>query len=116
MNSSAPTHHIRFNDFYREHFLPEHHHPLNVGLHVFGTVVAWVFVGWALLSPWPWLALLFPVVHAAPGLVGHRWVERNEAVGDLRVLRRDFPPLWFIAANHRLTWELLRGGVRRSAG
>lgn len=56
----------------------------------------------------PWLALLYPLVHAAPGLLGHRLFERNAAVGDVRVLRRDFLPLWFIAASHVLTWRLLR--------
>ena len=35
-------------------------------------------------------------------------LERNTAVGDLRVTRTDFPTWWFIAANHRLTWERLQ--------
>jgi hypothetical protein len=52
--------------------------------------------------------LLFPVVHALPGLVGHRLFERDAAVGDVRVLRRDFSPLWFIVANHLMAWQLLR--------
>jgi hypothetical protein len=41
---------------------------------------------------------------------------RNPQVGDLRVLRKDFPALWFIAANHRLTAEALRDGCRRASG
>jgi hypothetical protein len=50
------------------------------------------------------------VVHAVPGLLGHRLFERNAAVGDLRVTRQDHSPLWFIAANHRMSWELLTRG------
>jgi hypothetical protein len=106
--TAAPTK-IAFMEFYRGHFLPEHRHPINVALHVFGTLAALVFLVWALQSSMPYLALLFPVVHAAPGLIGHRLFERSAAVGDVRVLRKDFSPLWFIAANHVLTWEMLRG-------
>jgi hypothetical protein len=98
---------IRFSEFYRRHFLAEHQHTANVTLHVAGTIVGAVFLIAALLSHWPWAALLFPVVHAAPGLVGHRLFERNAAVGDVRVMRADFPPWWFIAANHRLTFDVL---------
>jgi hypothetical protein len=98
---------IRFSQFYRDHFLAEHRHPANVALHVVGTLAGVAFVAAALLSPKPWVAWLFPVVHAAPGLIGHRLFERNAAVGDLRVTRSDFPPWWFIAANHRLTFDVL---------
>ena len=58
----------------------------------------------------PWFALAFPVVHALPGLIGHRLFERNAAVGDIRVTRKDHPPLWFIAGNHLMTVELLLKG------
>jgi hypothetical protein len=50
--------------------------------------------------------------HAVPGLVGQRLVERNAAVGDLRVTRTDYRILWFIAANHVMTFELLTGQLR----
>jgi hypothetical protein len=100
---------IDFDTFYREHYLAEHRHPANVALHVLGTLAALAFAAWALVSPWPGLALLFPLVHAAPGLLGHRLFERNAAVGDLRITRRDFSALWFIAANHRLTWSIVTG-------
>ena len=103
----------RFGHFYRHHFLPEHQHPINRALHVAGTCAGLAWVPLALWSTLPWLALLFPVVHAVPGLVGHRLFERNAQVGDVRVLRKDFSPLWFIAANHRLTFELLRQGAAR---
>jgi hypothetical protein len=109
MNSDLlPNDRPGFRAFYREHFLAEHRHPSNVALHVFGTLASAAFVVAALASALPWLALLYPVVHAAPGLLGHRLFERNAAVGDVRVLRTDFSPLWFIAANHVLTFDLLR--------
>ena len=103
--------HIGFRDFYRNHFLPEHQQAANVALHVFGTVAGIVFVGAVMASLMPYLVLLFPVVHAVPGLVGHRLFERNAVVGDVRVLRKDFSPLWFIAANHVMTLDLLRAGL-----
>jgi hypothetical protein len=101
---------IPFDRFYETVFLPEHRHPANVALHVAGTVLGLLLLP---AAPWlgaPWAVLLFPVVHAAPGLIGHRWFERDAAVGDVRVLRRDHSPLRFIAANHRMTWELLTRG------
>jgi hypothetical protein len=91
-------------------FLPEHRHPANVALHVLGTVAGLVWLPAVVLAGWPWLVLLFPLVHAAPGLLGHRLVERNAAVGDVRVTRTDYPPHWFIAGNHRMVWDLLRRG------
>jgi hypothetical protein len=104
-----------FDSFYRHHYLPEHRHPANRALHMVGTLAGLLWLLFALLGPQPWLVLLFPVVHAAPGLVGHRLFERNPQVGDLRVLRKDFPALWFIAANHRLTAEALRDGWGRAS-
>jgi hypothetical protein len=103
---------ISFKHFYEQHFLAEHQHPLNITLHVAGTLAGLAFVAWVLLGLPLWWLLLFPVVHALPGLIGHRLVERNAAVGDVRVTRTDFSPLWFIAANHVLTWRLLTRGAR----
>ena len=60
----------------------------------------------ALLSPWAWVAALYPKVHAVLELIGHRLFERNALVGDVRVLHKDFSPLWFKAANHVLTFEV----------
>jgi hypothetical protein len=104
----------RFDTFYREVFLPEHRHPANVALHVAGTLAALALVSWALWRGPGWLALPFPLVHAAPGLLGHRLFERNAAVGDLRVTRQDHSPLLFIFANHRMTWQLLTGRLVRA--
>jgi hypothetical protein len=104
---------LHFRAFYEGPYRAEHAHPGNVRLHVLGTVAGLLFVPMALLSPWPWLVLLFPLVHAVPGLVGHRLFERSAQVGDLRVMRKDFSPLWFIAANHLLTLDRLRAALRR---
>lgn len=92
-----------FGSFYRDHFIPEHSHPANVALHIFGTV-AGLALSVASMTVMPfWWVLLFPVVHVVPGLIGHRLFDRNEEVGDLRVLRKDFPLWWFLIANHMLT-------------
>jgi hypothetical protein len=105
---------LTFSEFYREVFLAEHRHPTNVGLHVAGTLASAALVPLAVLAT-PWLILLYPIVHAAPGLIGHRLFERSAAVGDIRVTRTDFSPLWFVAANHRLTWEVLAAALWRRA-
>ncbi len=107
--SSPPTSRPAFREFYSGTYLAEHRHPGNVALHVFGTIASGFYLVATLFSPLPWLALFYPVVHAAPGLIGHRLFERDAAVGDVRALRRDYPSAWFIAANHRLTFEVLRG-------
>lgn len=97
---------MSFTAFYQQHFLAEHRHPVNIALHVAGTIAGTLYVPLVLVY-WPlyWL-LLYPVVHALPGLIGHRLFERNAVVGDVRVLRKDFSPLWFIAGNHVLTYQL----------
>ena len=106
-----PQVHNNFSSFYHHVFLPEHQQTPNIALHVFGTLASAVFVIAMLIGGMPWLVLLYPVVHAAPGLLGHRYFERSAEVGDLRVTRKDFSPLWFIAGNHRMTWELMWRGV-----
>ena len=97
---------INFNQFYRDHFIPEHSHPGNVVLHVLGTLagIALILASTTIIPIWS--MLLFPLVHVAPGLIGHRLFERNEAVGDVRVLRTDFPLWWFLVANHWMTMRL----------
>ncbi len=96
-----------FRFFYVHHFRPEHAHPANIGLHLFGVLASGVLV---LAAPWtacPWLVLAYPIVHAGPGLLGHRLFERNLAVGDVRLDRTDFPLWWFIIGNHILLAEVL---------
>ena len=98
-----------FDAFYADHFCVEHRHPANRALHVFGVLLGLAWLPLTLLWSLPWLVLLWPVVHAAPGLLGHRLFERNEAIGDLRLTRKDVSPFWFIAANHRMAFESLLG-------
>jgi hypothetical protein len=112
MSASA----LRFSEFYRSVFLPEHRHPANVALHVVGTVLGLSLLPVAFVAGMPWLALLFPLVHAVPGLLGHRLFERSAEVGDVRVTRKDYSPLWFIAGNHRMSWELATRGFHWRAG
>jgi hypothetical protein len=98
---------MTFKHFYRAHYIPEHQHPGTIALHFIGTVAALVLLGLA-ATVWPlWSALLFPVVHVAPGLIGHRLFERNAAVGDVRVTRKDVPLWWFVVGNHILTARIL---------
>jgi hypothetical protein len=111
--SKPPSSRPSFAEFYREHFRAEHQHPANVSLHVLGVLASTVWLVWTINSPLPWLALAYPVVHAAPGLAGHRLFERNPAVGDVRVLRRDFPMAWFVLGNHVLVLDLMLRGLRR---
>ena len=108
-----------FWSFYDKTFLPEHRHPANVALHVVGTLLGLGFlcgVVWAAASRGApaWLAalLLFPAVHAAPGLLGHRLFERSAdaRVGDVRVLRTDFPLRFFLFGNHVLAASVLARG------
>jgi hypothetical protein len=101
-----------FDRFYREVYLPEHRHPANIALHIGGTLAGLGWIIGCLIAPWPWpvAGVLFPAVHAAPGLLGHRLFERNATVGDLRVTRRDHSPWLFLLANHRLTAEWLGWG------
>jgi hypothetical protein len=101
---------ITFSDFYRDTFLAEHRHPGNIALHVFGTIISAVFVIAVFSASMPWFVLMYPIVHAAPGLIGHRLFERSASVGDVRVTRSDYSPVWFIAGNHRMTWDLVTKG------
>jgi hypothetical protein len=110
--STLPAAAKTFSDFYRQIFLPEHQHTGNIALHVAGTLGSIAFVVFMFINATPWWALLHPVLHALPGLLGHRLWERNAAVGDVRVTRKDYPPLWFIAGNHWMTWDVLTKAVR----
>jgi hypothetical protein len=111
---------LPFRRFYREVFLAEHRHPINIALHAGATLASAAYVVAVLAySASAWWLLLYPAVHAVPGLVGHRLFERNANVGDVRVLRRDYPAIWFIAGNHLMTLMLLSGrlaSARADAG
>jgi hypothetical protein len=101
---------LNFTEFYQNHYPAEHTVPANIALHMFGTaagIALLLVVVAGTISPW-W-ALAFPVVHVVPGLIGHRLFERNEDVGDARLLRTDFPLYWFMIANHIELWTLITG-------
>jgi hypothetical protein len=104
---------LPFSRFYREVFLAEHTHPANIALHVLGTLASLAFVPLVIVYFSLWWLLLYPVIHALPGLLGHRLFERNASVGDVRVMRKDYPGVWFIAGNHLLTLMLFTGTLRR---
>ena len=104
-SAARPT----FAGFYRGEYADEHKHPVNRALHMLGTMagLCWLAASATVLSPW-W-ALAFPLVHAAPGLVGHRLFDRNLERGDLRVFSGSTPNWWFMVANHLMTFETLSG-------
>jgi hypothetical protein len=93
--------------FYRGAYQDDHKAWQNKALHIFGTLS-----GLALLAasftfiPIYW-ALAFPIVHAVPGLIGHRLFDRNLELGDVRFIGGHYPNLWFMAANHLMTGETL---------
>jgi hypothetical protein len=100
-----------FMTFYREVFLEEHTRPANVLAHMFGTFLGLAWLAASLVVGPIYWAIAFPVVHALPGLIGHRVFERNAAVGDVRITRKDYPNAWFVLGNHLMTLEVLLGRV-----
>lgn len=96
-----------FDTFYREHFLGEHRHPGNIALHVFGTITGLLCLVAGLTFVPLWWALLWIPLNIVPGLIGHRLFERNEAVGDVRLTRTDFPKSWFLLGNHLMAARLI---------
>jgi hypothetical protein len=112
-NTSAQSHTtaINYSQFYNSVFLAEHRSTIAIATHVFGTVLGLAWVAWALYAHHYWLLLAFPILHAVPGLIGHRIAERNPDVGDIRITRKDFPLWWFIVGNHQMSWELISKGA-----
>jgi hypothetical protein len=104
---------ISYAEFYAGPYRSDHCHPANLALHMLGTVAGLALLAAAALGAVaPWWALAFPIVHAAPGLIGHRLFDRDAAIGDLRITRSDYPLWWFIRANHRMTLDVLIGRWR----
>jgi hypothetical protein len=101
------------SEFYATVFREEHRSTANIAMHMIGTVagIGLLVASATIISGW-W-ALLFPVVHAAPGLIGHRLFERDDTVGDVRLTRQDYPLWWFIVANHRMSFDVLTGRYSR---
>lgn len=92
-----------FWEFYHGEYASEHKHPANVALHIVGTIAGLALIAASFLVIPLWWALSFPIIHAGPGLIGHRIYDRNERIGDARITRTDYPLYWFIIANHLLT-------------
>jgi hypothetical protein len=104
----------RYPDFYATAYRADHRHPVNLALHIVGTLAGLALLAAAAVQLLPlWSALAFPIVHALPGLIGHRLFDRDAAVGDIRITRSDYPLWWFIRANHRMTWDVLTGRWHR---
>lgn len=109
-----------FREFYRHVYWEEHKVRINIAFHMAGTIagILLLMASFTIISVW-W-ALAFPIVHIAPGLIGHFLSERSEAVGNARVFRTDVPGWWFVVANHlmtaRMLWRASRcAGCDRSA-
>jgi len=98
---------MTFRAFYRTTYRYEHRHPANLALHVIGVFLGLGVIA-ASLTVWPWWTIVaFPAAHGVPGLIGHRLFERNQAVGDIRITRKDHPLWWFIIANHLMAVRVL---------
>lgn len=103
-----------YADFYAGPYRTDHRHPANLALHMLGTALGLALLAAAAFQViGPWWALAFPVVHAAPGLIGHRLFDRDDRLGDLRINRSDYPLWWFIRANHHMTLDVLIGRWRQ---
>jgi hypothetical protein len=96
-----------FPHFYRETYWEEHNVPINLALHIFGTVAGLVLLIASVTLISPWWALAFPLVHVGPGLIGHLFFEREEDVGDARIFHTDVPAWWFMVANHMMTAQMI---------
>lgn len=99
--------HGGFREFYRKAYWDEHKVPINIAIHMAGTISGVLLIAASLTVISSWWALAFPIVHVVPGLIGHRLFERAEAIGDARIFRTDVPGWWFIVANHMMTARML---------
>jgi hypothetical protein len=98
---------VSFSEFYKTVYRTDHRHPINLALHIIG-VFAGIGVIVASLTIWPlWALIGFPIAHVAPGLIGHRFFDRDTSLGDLRVTRTDYPLWWFLIANHLMAARVL---------
>jgi hypothetical protein len=96
-----------FLHFYRHAYWEEHKVPINIAIHMAGTIAGVLLLIASATVTSAWWALAFPVVHVLPGLIGHRLFERAEAIGDARIFRTDVPGWWFIVANHMMTARMI---------
>lgn len=108
---------MTFWEFYRGPYHNDHKSSANRAMHIIGTIGGLSLVIASLtVIPIYW-AIAFPIVHALPGLIGHRLFERNLEIGDIRFTAQRYPNIWFIVANHLMTCEvaveLLRFAMRK---
>jgi hypothetical protein len=73
---NAPQEFACFRDFY-PFYLGEHRHPVSRRLHVIGTLLTLLVLGFALATGRGWLALLAPIPGYALAWVGHFFFEHN---------------------------------------
>lgn len=97
----------RFYLFYNKVYLPEHQDPRTVFFHALGTVMGLIWIPVSIVFLHPITIVCFPVIHGVPGILAHRFFERNEEVGNLRINRKDYSNLWFMLANHIFTFQLI---------
>jgi hypothetical protein len=96
-----------FAQFYKGAYHDDHATMGNRALHIAGTLAGLALIVASLTILPIWWALAFPIVHAVPGLVGHRLFERNAVLGDVRVFRGQYPGHWYMLANHIMTAQVL---------
>jgi hypothetical protein len=97
-----------FMQFYHSAYRDDHSTWPNRAFHITGTIAGLTLLAASFTVIPVWWALAFPVVHAVPGLIGHRLFERNPEMGDMRVFHGNYPGLWYMAANHMMTAQTLR--------
>jgi hypothetical protein len=101
-----------FKQFYNGAYRDDHATMGNRVFHIAGTLAGLALIAVSLTVVSLWWALAFPIVHAVPGLVGHRLFERNSALGDIRVFQGKYPGHWYMLANHMMTGRALLDMVR----
>ncbi|GLI69203.1 hypothetical protein VaNZ11_013775 [Volvox africanus] len=93
-----------FKEFYR-FYLTQHRHFGTRLLHMFGTSLVLINVGWALASRQPRLLLLTPLLGYGPAWLSHLLCERN------RPATFQYP-LWSLAADLKMFADILTGTER----
>lgn len=112
MAPSPRTMRSSFMDFYHGAYADDHATWPNRALHLFGTFSGLALIIASITVIPVYCVFAFPIVHAVPGLIGHRLFERNAALGDVRVFSGTHPSWWFMVANHLRGGEALLNLVR----
>ena len=85
-------------DFYHGAYADDHATWPNRALHLFGTFSGLALIIASITVIPVYCVLAFPIVHAVPGLIGHRLFERNAALGDVRVFSGTHPSAMAMSA------------------